>query len=325
MGQRANLVIVKQGEWQLYYDHWCANRLHIELFWGPELATEFVTQRPPLRNRDEWLDEIWCEGSAIIDHDRKKLLWFGGEDTMWDVPARRALLELMKHQWRDWEIRWAGGATVEIGAYLGLGPEKFLAPLEPDPEESIKMHDDPEACLMLLTIRKGNTSVAARVCGDEESIEFGASQLETLLAIPASPRLVWTGSMPSTGLHLDIDDRAIYYWCARPVAIIEERVRRGWPGWKTHWLGDRFEEHLRIAQVDIQLPVRSMNDLQLEWLGALEKNLHRDASNPARDLGPRVGAATLNPWTEEARGSVGSQAEKRLLLQNLRRALVNST
>jgi len=26
MGQRANLVIVRQQDWRLYYDHWCAKR-----------------------------------------------------------------------------------------------------------------------------------------------------------------------------------------------------------------------------------------------------------------------------------------------------------
>jgi hypothetical protein len=31
MEQRANLVVVNDGDWQLYYDHWCANRLDIEL------------------------------------------------------------------------------------------------------------------------------------------------------------------------------------------------------------------------------------------------------------------------------------------------------
>ena len=100
MGQRANLVIYKNRDWSLYYDHWCANRLDIELFWGPESATEFVKQRSPLDDRDDWLDEVWCEGGALIDHDSQLLLWFGGEDIIYDIPLRRAFLELMTYRWK---------------------------------------------------------------------------------------------------------------------------------------------------------------------------------------------------------------------------------
>jgi hypothetical protein len=42
MGQRANLLIIESGRGTLYYDHWCANRLDDELFWGPEEALHFI-------------------------------------------------------------------------------------------------------------------------------------------------------------------------------------------------------------------------------------------------------------------------------------------
>lgn len=122
MGQRANLVIVRRGDWRLYYDHWCANRLDIELFWGPRLAAELIEQRAPLDDRQGWLDEVWCEGAAVLDEDRQVLLWFGGEDVLYDIPLRRAFLELMRCQWPGWEVRWGPGTSSRSAPTSGSRP-----------------------------------------------------------------------------------------------------------------------------------------------------------------------------------------------------------
>src|SRR5262245_65441601 len=106
MGQRANLVIVRRQDWRLYYDHWRPNRLDIELFWGPRLAAEFIEQREPLSDPDDWLDEVWCEGAAVLDEDRKVLVWYGGEDIEYDLTSRRGFLELIKVLWQGRDVRW---------------------------------------------------------------------------------------------------------------------------------------------------------------------------------------------------------------------------
>ena len=38
MGNRANFVIVKDGDWQLYYSHWAGCRILDALIGGPDLA-----------------------------------------------------------------------------------------------------------------------------------------------------------------------------------------------------------------------------------------------------------------------------------------------
>lgn len=66
MGQRANLIIVEYGKYELFYSHWAANTLTRDLFWSPEFATAFVQMQ---RQVDEsgWLDDVWAEGGAVID------------------------------------------------------------------------------------------------------------------------------------------------------------------------------------------------------------------------------------------------------------------
>jgi hypothetical protein len=316
MGQRANLVIVRRQDWRLYYDHWCANRLDIELFWGPRLAAEFIEQREPDSDRDDWLDEVWCEGAAVLDEDRKVLLWYGGVDIEYDVPQRRAFLDLMKCQWQGWEIRWATGGIVEVGAYVGLPADRFLVDNEPE-KGFIALTEYPEDNDTILTIRRQGRCLVGRIYGDEEALEFGSSQLPMLLEVAREPSLRWTEDMPRGGLHIDMDARSLHYWRATPAAGIEDRVRRGWSGWRTEWLGDHFEAQLGLASIEIQLPHREISDLQRSELHKLRHSCTHVASNPAREIAPKLGVSQINPWTDVNRSSVGSEPEKLQLLEAL--------
>ena len=226
MGQRANLVIVRGGAWRLYYDHWCANRLDVELFWGPELAVEFIEQRGALADPGDWLDEVWCEGGAIVDEDRRILLWFGGEDIAYDVPLRTAYLDLMRTQWPGWEIRWAAGGIQELGEYLGLPKSMFLVDSEPGGSFAVNVAF-PEDNLTLFTVEAGTVTRATRVQGDGEALSVGVAQLPTLLAFKLESSLVWRGDFPTGGIHLNRNTQALHFWLANPAEDILERV---WPG-----------------------------------------------------------------------------------------------
>lgn len=69
MGQRANLILVEAGKYQLFYSHWCANTLPRDLFWGPDHAQAFIRIQRPVGDSG-WLDDVWAEGGAILDIDR---------------------------------------------------------------------------------------------------------------------------------------------------------------------------------------------------------------------------------------------------------------
>jgi len=320
MGQRANLVIVRNGDWQLYYDHWCANRLDVELFWGPELAADFIEQRDPLEDRNDWLDEVWCEGGAVLDEDHRVLVWFGGEDIMDDVPLRRAFLSLMEMQWPGWEINWATGGIIELGAYVNIPAEELLVDNKAEYGFQV-LTDYPEDNRTLLTLRQNKQTLAGRVSGDREALRMGFTEVTKLQSFPLQANLVWTGDMPVGGLHIDIDDHALCYWLADRSAGIEERVQRSWQGWRTKCLRDQFEEQLRIANIDITLPHRNLIDLQLGTVRRLRHGYNHFASNPARELSAGMNVTYLNPWSDETRSSVNRDAEKLRILDALEEQL----
>ena len=66
MGHRANLIIVENETYTLYYSHWCVNTITRDPFWGPDHAIRFFRAQ---REVDEsgWLDDVRAEGGAVID------------------------------------------------------------------------------------------------------------------------------------------------------------------------------------------------------------------------------------------------------------------
>jgi hypothetical protein len=117
MGNRANLVIVKDQDWQLYYSHWAGCRMLDALIGGPELALRYAQS---LRQcaKDEWVDPAWADGGAAVDLDRRRLLFFGDE-LMVEMASRRALMSVLGAVWPGYAICWAYDGTVELAGYVG--------------------------------------------------------------------------------------------------------------------------------------------------------------------------------------------------------------
>ena len=91
MGDRAQLVVLKNGRYDIYYDHWGSVRLPGYLFWGPKTALDYFKRNERI---EEWLDDIWAEGAALLDLDRQNLLFFGGEDLDDNVRLREEFLRV---------------------------------------------------------------------------------------------------------------------------------------------------------------------------------------------------------------------------------------
>ena len=49
---------------RLFYSHWAAKNVETDLFWGAEQAERFILAQTPCQ---EWLDDVWCEGGAVLD------------------------------------------------------------------------------------------------------------------------------------------------------------------------------------------------------------------------------------------------------------------
>ena len=74
MGQRANYIMIKNGETKIYYHKWDADKLGYNLSNGIEpLKRHIITNCQEEKNI---LNNIWAEGSMIINQDKQEIFFF---------------------------------------------------------------------------------------------------------------------------------------------------------------------------------------------------------------------------------------------------------
>lgn len=255
MGQRCDLVVIEGGRRERYYSHWAANRLDLELFWGPTQAARFIRAQQDVAADAHWLDEIWAEGGAVLDLDRRALTWYGGEDMVFDVPQRRRYHELAAHPWRRFELSWAHEGVADLADTLGLARATVLNPREPTIEE-LDVVGEIDACDgdVLITVRSADGLVRwACPTLPQHAIRASEHLLAVARAITRTARATLE-ELPTSGVHLDLVTREVDAWTAWPSADLPARLANAYPGWTTRWHHDRIEAQLALAGDIVAVP-----------------------------------------------------------------------
>lgn len=245
MGQRANLILKHREGYELYYSHWRANSLDRELFWGPDAAIEFIRGQRSVDEGAVWLDEVWAEGAGVVDL-AERVLWFGGEDVLYDVPLRGVHLALMREMWPGWDVRWAHDHIWEIANYVGEAGDTLLRAGAVPHEPTIHHPEEPDWISFVLSIRclDGRWKLHAFDTSEEEAALAGP-RWATVLGAADLPDIYdyasRTDTFPNGGLHIDETARRVEVWLAPAAAAFERRLHAAWQGWDVRWHRDRFE------------------------------------------------------------------------------------
>ncbi len=273
MGQRANLIIIENREYSLYYSHWCANTLTKDLFWGAELAIEFVRLQ---REVDEsgWLDDVWAEGAAVIDCDKCVLLLFGGEDLRYDVQLRRVYLEMLRRVWQSWEVRWAYEGIAEIADYVGYPRANVLSEKEEDASPSLSPPEKRDWTEVVGSFQLSGRLRLYRLNEDLENyLMVGANiitQCEEFSGLEILYLDEWReGDFPNAGFHIDTNAKTLEYWSANDLPGIPDRVAAKWDGWHVTWHLDNYEFQIDATAGKLRFPTSSIEELQTQLKGML--------------------------------------------------------
>lgn len=289
MGQRANLVIVKQDGYDLYYDHWCANTLPCDLFWGPQQAVSFIEAQTKVGEK-EWLDDVWAEGAALVDAENKLLLFFGGEDEMWNIHYRRLFLKLMQKVWGEWELRWADEGIVDIAEYVGVPRETVLSSRRDDlADASLEPPEDKEWLDTLVSIAfdDGETLIFPHSGGIVGVLLHGPELLRNCNRAFGYKQFRiqdWTREFPSSGVHIDANSKQIDLWHTEPISNLVQLLQPLWPDWKIRNHSDRYEVQIERTAGRLYFPEVD----QKELLSSITSSLLREPSNPLDSLASLV-------------------------------------
>ncbi|MER6366072.1 hypothetical protein [Kitasatospora sp. NPDC001527] len=244
MADRANFVVVREdGAYELYLSRFGAVGIDLDLLAGP------VRTLSTLRHMSAdgwWLDDVLCQGAALVDLRRRVLLLFALEGPSTVLRHRAAALELLRRAWAGWEVRWAYDGNAELRAHLGLDPEFVRdrgcaalagALLAPEDEE----FTDPEPMVAVATVGPDRCHVVANT-GDHP-VREGVALLDRLAAAPEHGVCRVAAE---AGIHVDPLRRQVGWWTLGAVPEAYGTPRR-WPGWTVVFWQDRWEEHVRAA------------------------------------------------------------------------------
>lgn len=267
MGHRANLVVITERGRELYYSHWGASTLDRTLFWGPDVATQYARQHTSFDDAIELLDEVWGEGGAVIDHVQRTLLWFGGEDVLFDVPLRRVHQSMMAEMWPGWALHWAFEGVAEIADRLGVVRDTLVSwqPDVADPTWVFRRADDPAWISTSVSCSfRGECRFFATDGNLPDVLALGRPLLDRLLNEPGPSSFDWssrTTEFPTGGVHVDHDHRSLAFWHAADAPGVLARNEARFSGWSVTSWRDEYEAHLRAAP-GLTFPPRDVAELR---------------------------------------------------------------
>jgi hypothetical protein len=323
MGQRANLLLKHRKGYELYYSHWRANSLDCDLFWGPDAAIDFIRRQRSVADGAVWLDEVWAEGGAVVDLDERVVLWFGGEDVLYDVPRRRLHLALMSDMWPGWEVRWAHEHIFQIANYVGEAGDDLLRDETAAFAPTIHHPEEPDWMSFVLSIHcaDGRWKLHAFDASEKEAALAGPGWAAALGAadLPGTyDYAARTGTFPQGGLHIEEATRRVDVWLAPAAAAFERRLRVAWPGWDVRWHRDHFESVTEQLGARLVLPVTDAEVL-VSHVRANVLRPPRDHSGLVQELSGhpahRAGApVSINPFAQrdDVRPAAGPEQARAL-------------
>lgn len=284
MGQRANLVIVHNNDYELYYNHWCANSMPEKVFWGPMHTRQFIENQEKV-SKTEWLDDIWAEGGVVMDLDRQHLLFFGGEDMMYDIQLRRLFIQLMGKVWTGWQINWTEEGILNMARYVGVSAEHVLSPRR-----------DTESRL-LQPIGAGNfVDGAASIQFNERELLLFPVGMDTKEYLYSGPqivehldkshgysRMVWKdwayqNEIPNSGFHIDLMTQTLQFWHAEAIPNILAIIQDSWPGWSISRFADHYHSQIAAAKGRLIITERETTTIMEE----ITKSLLWEPKNPVQ-------------------------------------------
>ncbi|MFJ8057875.1 hypothetical protein [Streptomyces sp. NPDC096142] len=248
MGARAQYVVVENGTWQRYYSHWAANRVAADLLPGPAAATRCFRAN---REIDQWLDDVWCEGAALVDHDRRVLLWFAHVGDWADHLAVRAVLALT---WPGWDVRFAHDGLGDLTHHLGLGRDLTRSPCWFEIFEPVGFpYTEYAESSSVVSVRLPDGSVRAWGSDWEpvENLAGGPGVIDLVVASPPTPALT---DMPEGGVHFDPQARTVSLWAVRTVAGIHDWPLPRWENWTLDFRGDDHTQQAGLLPADFPFP-----------------------------------------------------------------------
>jgi hypothetical protein len=248
MSTRANAFILERGHTSIYYNKHAAEHLPATLHGGPShtfpWSLGWELESTPM-------DDVWCEGAVLLDFDRRRMRFFGGDRIAWEPWSRRASLALLRVLWRGWDVGYANEGLRTLLEVANLG-STIVEERESEVAVFREASDLAEVRYVITLAGYGTVGLAvdSRPLRSQLPLVFhSAGAFDTLRAM--RPLSAWPHEQRLLGgAHVDPAARTLRIWHSRADARARAALERALPGFYIDWLPRGYIDQLSLAGVD---------------------------------------------------------------------------
>lgn len=262
MGSRLGVIVLSESGPELYYDHWAAQTIGIDIaLEGFEATLARVRSMTPtgVDAPAEWHGATWIEGSLLIDLEQRRVVWAEESECLY-LP--RIVNHLVEQTWPGWSAVWSPEGVRGILWLAGVDPASIFI------EKSCSQRTVEDLAWFApwaegrevdaLSVRLDSGQVIAwRGEGYLNFIaELGPDLIrsvaeEALARSAAGEPVLWDSQHrnepPFTGIHLDFPTRTARWWATGDDDQQIDGFDELWPGWSVETVGDSYEFHEHVT------------------------------------------------------------------------------
>ncbi|WP_135453745.1 hypothetical protein [Mycobacterium sp. DL99] len=299
MGSRLGVIVLAESGPELYYDHWAAQTVGLDIALdGFEATLARVRSMTPMGvdTPAQWHGATWIEGSLLIDLIQRHVVW-AEESSYLYLP--RIVNHLIEKTWPGWSAVWSPEGVRGTLWLTGVDPATIFT-------ENSYSQRTVEDLTWFVPWAEGGTCDALSVRLDSEqviawrgegSLDFIAQlgpdlirsvAVEALARSGAGEPVLWDSERcnegPATGIHLDFTTKTARWWAICDDDRQIDAFDGLWPGWSVETVGDAYEFHEHATGK----PMRSW----AEEIGTVRDTVQRMLSNGPRE-NPLLRVASL--------------------------------
>ena len=190
---------------------------------------------------------MWADGGAVVDLDRRRVLFFGDE-LMVEMAERRAVMRVLAAVWPEYAICWAYDGTTELAGYVGAE----LRPHAWDKRPTLRLaRDRNELCHLVSVVDATGQVRMWPLWWHLSKAWHGPALLDRLPGRGVTTLTL--GKIPE-GVHIDVPRKSLGAWQTADTMGFFEALPDLWSGWQTACWEDRFEEQVRRCEGALRVP-----------------------------------------------------------------------
>lgn len=261
MGSRLGVIVKNVSGWEIYYDHWAAQSIGVDIALdGFEATLRRVRRMTPMGidTPQEWTGATWIEGTLLIDLTTQTVTWAEESEGLY-LP--RLINALTERTWPGWTAVWSSEGTRGVLAAVGVDPGTLFTStgcttMSPDYSAESLVEGGVNDFDMLSVALEGGRIVQWWAGGFLEDVAcLGPSgvrhvALKMLERSAEGECLVRGGhaddERPTMGIHIDYGTRTLRWWSLMDEGFGQEEFAALWPGWLVESMGDNYEWHENI-------------------------------------------------------------------------------